>query len=74
MLIHLHECLKHRKTALRDATALTDTIMSRLVARAKQGVIEHAVVHTTTLEVLEHFDHFAATYYQNYRAANGETT
>lgn len=64
LLISIYESLKHRKSALADATALTSTIISLLYSHAESAAIEKAVIIEVTITALERFDPIAATYYK----------
>jgi transcriptional repressor NrdR len=64
LLITVYDSLRHRKTALRDATALTATIISTLTPLADNAVIDRDVVATVTATVLQRFDKPAATHYR----------
>ena len=64
LLISVYESLKHRKSALADATALTSTIVMRVYELADTSIIERAVVVEMTYAVLERFDLVAATHYK----------
>jgi transcriptional regulator NrdR family protein len=52
----------HRKTALDDATALTDTVLS-LLLRQFSSELEKPLIATVTHEVLSRFDPIAAAVY-----------
>lgn len=60
----VYDSLKHRKSALTDATALTNTAISKLYALANDGVIERDVITTVVETILRRFDKAAATYYK----------
>lgn len=62
LFISIKDSLQHRKTALADATALTDTVLDRVLAQ-KQAIIETTTIIEVTQEVLYHFDHTAAAVY-----------
>ena len=66
LLLSIHESLKHRKSALSDATAVTDTIISKLYANVIDGHIDRQQIIQTTGVVLKRFDKAAATHYQAY--------
>jgi len=63
LFISIYESCKHRPTALNDATALTNTAMSKLFKRADAGSIQRADIVTTTQTILKHFDKAAAVHY-----------
>lgn len=63
LLLSLYESLKHRKSAIQDATALTSTVISTLHPLAEDTVIDRDVITTVSTSVLERFDKVAATHY-----------
>jgi transcriptional repressor NrdR len=64
LLLSVYNSLSHRKTALEDATQLTDTIIGRLLRQIPGGVIEISTLTSTALKVISRFDKAAAVYYQ----------
>ena len=66
LFLSVYESLKHRKTALRDATALTDTIISLVLIHVKDGVVGRDDIGRTSVDVLSRFDKIAATYFTAY--------
>lgn len=70
LFISLYDSLKHRKDAMRDASALTTTIVSMLYPLADEAVVERDVVATISYTVLERFDKVAATHYKAFHPAN----
>lgn len=66
LFIALYESCKHRETAVADATALTQIIVTDLIARASQGVIDRANIKETAHTVLQRLDPAAATFYAAY--------
>jgi len=64
LLLSIYASLKHRKTAVTDATALTGTIVSKLYPMISNAALRREdVVHQAT-EVLQRFDPVAATHYK----------
>lgn len=63
LLLSIHDSLKHRKTAVSDATGLTDTVIARLYPLMTDSVLHTADIAVITLEVLNRFDKTAATHY-----------
>ncbi len=63
-MLSVYLSILHRKTALTDSTALTDTILPIVVAHSSRGVIDQKEVFKITLDVLTNFDKAGATYYQ----------
>lgn len=64
LFISVYESLKHRKTALEDATALTDTIIQRILTAITGAEIQKSLITNTACQVLEAFDRSAAVQYQ----------
>jgi transcriptional regulator NrdR family protein len=64
LFISVYDSLRHRKTVLDDATALTSTIISTLTPLAADAVIDRDIIVTITTTVLQRFDKPAATHYQ----------
>jgi transcriptional repressor NrdR len=60
----------HRTQPINDATALTDTIVSKLLSLIKDGTIAKSDLLETTISVLKHFDAVAETSYRAYYAPN----
>jgi hypothetical protein len=68
MLLDLYDCLRHRKTALLDATALTNTILGRLLPLITNASLQRSDIITVTTEMLKNFDHPAQVHYQAYHS------
>ncbi|HUP26343.1 MAG TPA: hypothetical protein VM124_01695 [Candidatus Limnocylindrales bacterium] len=66
LFLSVYESLKHRKTALSDATALTDTIVGQLYPCIKNGGIKRGQIIATASEVLHRYDKAAASHYNAY--------
>jgi transcriptional regulator NrdR family protein len=64
LLISIYESLKHRKTALTDATALTNTIWGKLQLLIDNATLLREQVIEVTATTLEHFDEAAAVHYR----------
>lgn len=67
LFVSVYDSLRHRKTALNDATALTDTIINRLYAK-HSAQIEKADVIKISSEVLKKFDKAGYVYYSAYHS------
>ncbi len=63
LFISVYDSVKHRKSALADATGLTDTIVASIYALASAAAIEQGVIAEVTYSVLERFDSVAAMHY-----------
>lgn len=66
LFISVYDSLKHRKTALQDATGLTDTVISKLMPSMKDAVLSKTDIIIITTDVLKRFDKAAATFYTAY--------
>lgn len=64
LFISVYDSLRHRKTVLDDATALTSTIISTITPLADNASIDRDVIVTVTTTVLQRFDKPAASHYQ----------
>lgn len=64
LLLSVYDSLRHRKTAIEDATALVATIISQLLRLAESGAIQRDHIVAITSEILSRFDTLAATHYQ----------
>lgn len=56
----------HRKRAIEDAAALTDTITSQLLKQQESGQVSREQLVMTAIRVLKAFDKAAATQYAAY--------
>jgi transcriptional regulator NrdR family protein len=63
LFLSIKDSLNHRKTATADATALTDTVLGRILSQ-KQAVIETTTIIEISQEVLYHFDRTASAVYR----------
>ncbi len=66
LLISLYDSLRHRKTAIDDATALTNTIVGQLINKNTEAAISKSFVTSVVLSVLEKFDAVSAVHYNAY--------
>lgn len=64
LLLSVFDSLRHRKSALTDATGLTATIVSNIYDVADNAVIDREAIVAISSVVLERFDHVAATHYK----------
>lgn len=58
----IKDSLQHRKSALSDATALTDTVLARIL-RLNKAIIPKSEIITLTADVLKKFDKVASAVY-----------
>lgn len=66
LFLDVYDSLKHRKTALEDAAALTDTIIQRILANSVAGSVRKQAIIAATAQTLGAFDNIAATHYTAY--------
>lgn len=64
LFLSVYDSLKHRKTAQKDATGLTDTIISTLYALMNNATLNKSNIVATTIKTLSRFDRAAATHYE----------
>lgn len=64
LFLSVFDSLKHRKTALSDATGLTDTVISTLYPLMHNAVVERDQIAGAAKEILQRFDKPAAVHYQ----------
>ena len=63
LLLSVYDALRHRKTAITDATALCDTIWHKLPAHIQGAQIQRDDLVKATHAVLQRFDRAGATAY-----------
>ncbi|HSX06113.1 MAG TPA: hypothetical protein VLG92_00125 [Candidatus Saccharimonadia bacterium] len=66
LFVSILKAVGHRKTATEDASALTATIVAKLLANAVDAVISPNDIMEYTLETLHRFDTVAAMQYEAY--------
>ena len=66
LFISVYTSLKHRKTALTDATALTKTIIVHVCAQHNQTIIQRDNIVREVIKVLGRFDPAAKVYYTSF--------
>lgn len=64
LFVSLFLSLSHRKTALTDATGLTDTLLTQIIAHNNKGIVSSKEIASTAYSTLERFDKISAVYYQ----------
>ena len=69
LFLSIYESCKHRTTALTDATALTQIVLSEAVPQAHSGVLPRNALQQVTHTVLRRMDPVAATLYVAYHPA-----
>lgn len=63
LFLTVHQSLMHRKTATADAGRLCDTIIDRLVAGNRGGVLQTSFISAVSSQVLGRFDGVAGSVY-----------
>lgn len=64
LFISLLASLQHRKTALSDASALTDTVIQKLRTEMKDGTTDTTTISRLVQVALNRFDKPASVHYQ----------
>jgi len=68
LFLSIYEACRHRPTAISDATALTATVITRLLSNHTNGTIPRSAIVAAAVETLTNFDHAAATAYQAFHS------
>lgn len=63
LFLSIHSSLKHRKQAQKDATALTATVLGKILPCIDKSVLKRDKIVEITTEVLKRFDKSAAVSY-----------
>ena len=63
LLISLLRSCEHRKTALKDAEALTDTVIQKLQSKCRDGLINSQTIVQISQVALNRFDRAASVHY-----------
>ena len=63
LFLSVYKACEHRKTALNDASGLTDTIMAKLLPFTQNGVIKRTQIIETAQVALNRFDRAASVFY-----------
>jgi transcriptional repressor NrdR len=66
LFLSVHFSLQHRKTALSDATALTDTIIGNVLTETTEPAVSATKIAEQCHVILSRFDKVAATHYKAY--------
>jgi transcriptional regulator NrdR family protein len=64
LFLSLYKSCEHRKTALSDAQALTDTIIRKLPVLMKDGAVSSQDIAQVAQVALNRFDKVASIHYQ----------
>lgn len=68
LFLSLYRSLQHRKTAVDDAAALTETVIKKVSASVTNGVIKAGAVTAAAQVALNRFDKAASIHYQAFHA------
>lgn len=63
LLLSMYDCLRHRKDPVNDATALTATVLHKLLDSVASPKLTRSQIVTTVTSVLKNFDHAAHVQY-----------
>jgi transcriptional repressor NrdR len=66
LFISLYDSCRHRKTAQKDATELTDTVINKLLRHGNTGSLAKNQLRDVAYSVLKAFDKVAAVHYKAY--------
>ncbi len=72
LFMSIYDSLKHRKSALKDATGLTDTVISHLYPYMQDGAIQRSLIIENVITVLERFDKPAAVHYKAFHPTSSK--
>lgn len=65
LFLSIYRSLKHRQSAVTDATAICETVMSKMGV-SDQGKVSRTQLRSETHGALKRFDSAAATYYKSF--------
>ncbi|HSX53199.1 MAG TPA: hypothetical protein VLF90_02415 [Patescibacteria group bacterium] len=68
LFLSLYNSLKHRQTALSDASSLTATVIGKLLLTVKAASVDRSTIIQTATETLKHFDKAASVTYSAYHS------
>lgn len=66
LLLSIYTSLGHRKNAVSDSIAITETIVSRLLKSINQPIVDVETLIKLSHDVLRHFDTAASVHYNAY--------
>lgn len=66
LFMSLYKSCEHRKTAVEDAQGLTDTVIAKLPALMRDGIITNKDITGVVQVALHRFDAAASSHYQAY--------
>lgn len=70
LFMSIYDSLRHRRTALDDATALSSTVLRKLYPLIKKARLERKDIVETAAQTLDKFDKVAATHYRAFHPAS----
>lgn len=73
LYVSIYEACKHRASAVTDASALSDTILGKLVPSHLNGLVQRDDIVHITEQVLRRFDTAAAVHYAAYHPSHPDT-
>jgi len=68
LFLSIYKSCQHRKTAIEDAAALTDTAIAHILQHAVDGLILPTHIAAACLATLQKFDTAAAVQYEAYHS------
>jgi transcriptional repressor NrdR len=68
LLLSIYKSCQHRRTALNDAIALTDTVTRQILEHTTDGSISRGHIAAVCQSVLQNFDKAAVVQYEAYHA------
>ena len=69
LFLSIYKSSEHRKTAVDDASALTDTVIAKLIRSSRVSVIPAHTLALLVYETLKNFDHASAVQFAAYHAS-----
>ncbi len=70
LFIDVYKAISHKKSALTDATELTDTIVAALLPLQTNGILTTTVIATTAHNIIARFDTAAGVSYAAHHQAS----
>lgn len=64
LFVDLYQSVSHRKSALADATALTDTVITQVLPHNSRGLLKISQITEAVRDTLKRFDKTALSYYE----------
>ncbi|MCA9332338.1 hypothetical protein KDA00_00510 [Candidatus Saccharibacteria bacterium] len=66
LLISIDDSLRHRKSHISDATALTKTIIDHILGASSDAVVAASTIQDISTKILNRFDNVASVHYKAY--------